>query len=106
MTDSPSEVAKKQLDELKIKTVQFLQGANMARPNVEVRLTAIETELASLKKQVQFNKETNPDWLDSVWGSFSNDPMYDEAMELGRKYRESLRPKEKATPKRSARSTK
>lgn len=78
----------------------------MPRPNVEVRLTAIETELASLKKQVQISKETKSDWLDSVWGSFENDPMYDEAMELGRKYRESLRPKEKATPKRSARSTK
>ncbi len=78
----------------------------MSRPNVEVRLTAIETELASLKKQVQLNKETKPDWLDSVWGSFANDPMYDEAMELGRKYRESLRPKEKTTPKLTLRSIK
>ncbi len=67
----------------------------MARSNVEVRLTTIETDLANLKQQVQSISETKKDWLDAIWGSFANDPLYDEAMELGRKYRESLRPKEK-----------
>ena len=67
----------------------------MARSNVEVRLTSIEADLASLKQQVRVIAEAKKDWLDEIWGSFANDPLYDEAMELGRKYRESLRPKEK-----------
>jgi hypothetical protein len=46
-----------------------------------------------LKGQVETNSRTKKDWLDEVYGSFANDPDYDRAMELGRKYRESLRPK-------------
>ena len=37
---------------------------------------------------------------DIVWGAFAGDPMFLEAMKLGREYRESLRPK--AKPKRKA----
>ena len=31
--------------------------------------------------------------LDEIYGAFENDPIYEEAMRLGREYRESLRPK-------------
>jgi hypothetical protein len=33
------------------------------------------------------------DWLDDIYGAFANDPDFEEAMRLGREYRESLRPK-------------
>ena len=33
---------------------------------------------------------------DIVWGAFAGDPIYLEAMKLGREYRESLRPKANA----------
>lgn len=36
---------------------------------------------------------------DIVWGTFAGDPIYLEAMKLGREYRESLRPKAKAKRK-------
>lgn len=67
----------------------------MARSNVEVRLTNIEEDLANLKQQVSVISGTKKDWLDEIWGSFANDPLYIEAMALGRRYRESLRPDEK-----------
>ena len=34
-------------------------------------------------------------WWRQIAGRFANDPVYDEAMRLGRQYRESLRPKSK-----------
>jgi hypothetical protein len=36
-------------------------------------------------------------WWEEILGSFANDPAYDEAMQLGRQYRESLRPKAEPT---------
>ena len=43
-------------------------------------------------------------FVDSVWGVFRGDPMFLEAMKLGRQYRESLRPKRKATPSRKGKN--
>ncbi|HWQ33973.1 MAG TPA: hypothetical protein VNQ79_14075 [Blastocatellia bacterium] len=60
---------------------------------IEARLSALEAEVARMKQQVETVGESGKDWLDEVYGSFANDPDYDKAMELGRKYRESLRPK-------------
>jgi hypothetical protein len=68
---------------------------------LEQRVKALEEELARLKAQVGEKDKTAVDWLDKIWGSFANDPIYDEAMRLGREYRESLRPK---PPKRRKRS--
>jgi hypothetical protein len=58
------------------------------------RVAALEAEVARLRKSVegQAAKEEDP-WWKQIWGSFANDPMYEEAMRLGREYRESLRPK-------------
>ncbi len=60
---------------------------------IESRLTALEGELARLKSQLGKPTESSEDWLDKTYGAFANDPGFDEMVELGRKYRESLRPK-------------
>ncbi len=61
--------------------------------SLEERVAALE-EVARLKAKVETpNKGAAVDWLDVVWGSFANDPMYEEAMRLGREWRESFRPK-------------
>ena len=63
-------------------------------PSVEERLTAIEAELARLK-EIKRNSESNPvPWWEKIRGDFKDDPDYDKAMELGRKWRESFRPKD------------
>ena len=60
-------------------------------------LEAEVTKLKQLKQVLEANAKptssTSADWLDSIAGSFANDPGFDEMVELGRQYRESLRPK-------------
>jgi hypothetical protein len=67
----------------------------MSNTELEARLIALETEVARLKAQQQTYTETP--WWEEILGSFANDPAYDEAMQLGRQYRESLRPKAEPT---------
>jgi hypothetical protein len=45
---------------------------------------------------ISSNSDQTP-WWEEILGSFANDPVYDEAMQLGRQYRESLRPHTEST---------
>lgn len=65
----------------------------MTTSALEARVAALETEVARLKSQLNAPTKTKASWLDSIWGSFANDPIYDEAMRLGRQYREGTRRK-------------
>jgi hypothetical protein len=65
----------------------------MAVPGIEHRVAALESEVARLKEQLAKAVPAHGDWLDEIYGAFENDPIYEEAMRLGREYRESLRPK-------------
>ena len=66
--------------------------------SLQQRIEIIERELAQLKQQID-TKDPRP-WWEQIWGTFANDPSFEEAMRLGRKYRESLRPKTKTKKKR------
>jgi hypothetical protein len=79
---------------------------------LESRVATLEAELAQLKDEQIASPKTNgvmgDAWINKIFGAFADDPDYDKAMELGRKYRESLRPKPakkkgKKSAKRSAR---
>jgi hypothetical protein len=75
----------------------------MAVHEIELRVAALEAEVARLKRQLESPAQTKEHWVDKVYGAFADDPDFLEAMRLGRKYRESLRPKgPKATKKRPA----
>lgn len=74
----------------------------MSAQTVEQRLAALEAEVAELKKRLG-PQEAAKHWVDKIYGTFANDPLYEEAMRLGRKYRESLRPKAKGKKKRKSR---
>jgi hypothetical protein len=63
---------------------------------LETRLTALEAEVTRLKARL--GDDPRPWWQRFV-GTFRGDPYYEEAMRLGRKYRESLRPKAKKKKK-------
>ena len=65
----------------------------MAHLTVEERLTTLEAEMAALKKSLtaQTPKDGIP-WWEKRFGAFKDDPMYDEAMRLGREWREAQRP--------------
>lgn len=65
----------------------------MAVAEIKLRVTALEAEVARLKERGEKALPSRGDWLDEIFGVFDNDPIYEEAMRLGREYRESLRPK-------------
>jgi hypothetical protein len=67
----------------------------MATGSLEERVTALETELAQLKKQLAAEKPQGAiPWWEKIFGTFADSEEYEEAMRLGREYRESLRPKD------------
>jgi hypothetical protein len=58
------------------------------------RVAALEAEVARLKSKVESHQpEAEVPWWKQIWGAFAGDPAFEEAMRLGREYRESLRPK-------------
>ena len=69
----------------------------MATGKLEERLAALEAEVERLKGQLGHQLNSGKPWWEEIAGTFANDPIYAEAMRLGREYRESLRPKQ---PKR------
>ncbi|WP_206107729.1 hypothetical protein [Paludisphaera rhizosphaerae] len=62
----------------------------MSSVPIEDRLAALERDMARLKAQVA--RDDRP-WWDAVAGTFADDPIYDQIVQLGREYRESLRTK-------------
>lgn len=71
-----------------------MPSAIKAKPKpkaMKQRLEQVEAELAELKKRLPAEE---PAWT-RVWGIFGpeDSEAFDEAMRLGREYRESLRPK-------------
>jgi hypothetical protein len=68
---------------------------------LEKRIAALEQQVASLQRQQQANGDNRRCWLDDLYGKFEGDPVFAEAMKLGKKYRQSLRPRSrKAKSKR------
>ena len=59
---------------------------------LEQRVADLETEVATLKRKLDKLDMATP-WWEQITGTFENDPIYDKAMQLGREYRQSLRPK-------------
>ena len=68
----------------------------MTTAQIKKRLTALEAEVASLKSSSPPNKP----WWDKIAGVFADDPAFDEAMLLGRKWRESENRKSLSRKKR------
>jgi hypothetical protein len=62
----------------------------MANIEIEKRIAVLEAEVALLKSKVEKKDDKNevPWWKQRI-GIFADNPAYDEAMRLGREYRES-----------------
>ncbi len=71
----------------------------MATVSLEDRVAALEAEVKRLKDLIDNGREKRG-WK-AIVGSFANDPLYEEAMKLGREYRESTRPGKRKKRKKS-----
>ncbi len=60
-----------------------------ALEKLEKRLASLEAEVAKLKH------EDGTPWWEEWFGAFANDSHFEEAMKLGRKWRESQKPRPK-----------
>jgi hypothetical protein len=67
---------------------------------LEQRVKALEEEVARIKATLEQRPVSVVPWTKQIAGTFTDDPLYDEAMRLGRKYRESTRPKPMKRKKR------
>jgi hypothetical protein len=72
----------------------------MAAVPLKQRVAALEAEVARLKAKVEGTTSPSTPWWEQIWGAFANDPDFEEAMRLGREYRESFRPKPSKRRKR------
>ncbi len=62
----------------------------MTNTELENRIAALEAEVALLKSKVEKKGDKSElPWWEQRIGVFADDPIYDEAMRLGREYRES-----------------
>ena len=64
----------------------------MTELSLRARVAKLEAELAELKTKLP-QKTAKKDWIDIIAGSFAHDPIYEEAMRLGREWRKSFRPR-------------
>jgi len=64
----------------------------MSAEELEKRIEVLEREVEVLKHQLKKGKDKEQPWYDRVSGMFKDDPIFDEIVERGRLYRESLRP--------------
>jgi hypothetical protein len=66
-----------------------MTGTIMAEKTLKERVAALEAEVARLKEKIE-----GPEipWTEKIAGTFANDPDFEEAMRLGREWRESFRP--------------
>jgi hypothetical protein len=65
----------------------------MTKSEIERRLVELDSKVARLKEGGGKAATEPPRWWEQIAGSFAGDPAHEEAMRLGRKYRQSLRPK-------------
>ncbi|MGH9840549.1 MAG: hypothetical protein ACREEM_17365 [Blastocatellia bacterium] len=75
----------------------------MAARELELRVAALEAEMDLVKQKLEAEASAAKPWWQEIYGTFAGDPLYEEAMRLGREYRESLRPR---PAKRSAKQRK
>lgn len=59
--------------------------------DIEERVTILESEVSQLKRVMASPRRPQKRWWREIAGTFANNPDFEEAMRLGREYRESQR---------------
>ena len=58
--------------------------------SVEERLTAVEQQVADLKRRLP-PRTDGKSWVERIAGTFKDDPDFDEIVRLGREFRKSVK---------------
>lgn len=61
----------------------------MSQVQIEERLSKLEAEVAQLKHATLNSATPTKPWWEDITGIFADDPAFEEAMALGREYRQS-----------------
>lgn len=61
---------------------------------LEERIVVLETEVARLKETINTPRRPHERWWHEIAGTYANCPEFEEAVRLGREYRESQRENE------------
>jgi hypothetical protein len=64
----------------------------MTMAEMEKRLEALELQVSQLTRRRRIAQTEKP-WWRELRGAWAGDPIFEEAMKMGREYRQSLRPK-------------
>jgi len=64
----------------------------MASSDLEKRVAALEAEVAKLKAESTKSAANQHPWWEEIAGTFADDPAFEEAMRLGREWRDSFKP--------------
>ena len=59
----------------------------MATTEIEIRVSALESEIAALKEKLAKIEKTPTAWWQRISGTFADDADFEEAIRLGREYR-------------------
>ena len=70
----------------------------MSTVSLEGRVAALEAEVPRLKEEQTISSGSGYPWWEAIRGTCRDDPIYDEAMRLGREWRESQRSEEEMNP--------
>lgn len=71
----------------------------MSPTELEKRVAVLEKELTRLKNRVETVGAEKP-WWERITGTFEKDPVYEQAMKLGRKYRQALDPRKSSSKRK------
>jgi hypothetical protein len=66
----------------------------MSNVDLETRVANLEVIVAQLRQKIETEERNKLPWWKQISETFADDGAYEEAMRLGREYRESLRPKD------------
>jgi hypothetical protein len=82
------------------RSAQFEREMPMASADLEQRVAILEAEVAKLKAELGTAGGKQYPWWEEIAGSFADDPAFEEAMRLGREWRDSFKPKARKKQKK------
>jgi hypothetical protein len=97
-----AEPAPKESPDEMVTTPEPARHPRMTKAQLEQHVHSLEAQVAQLKAELEEIRGPQVPWWKKIVGSHADDPeAFNEAMRLGREWRDSFRPKERSSKKKS-----